>query len=202
MASMRQTKSRDSLTVACIPQSKDPMTSARTFPRLIALLLAITLMAGACASDAETTNATDSADASDTASSDTVAAEESAEPDAEPEVEADETDEVAEVSDGYALGCEEAGAFGTTLRGASGSLQQINDENAADLAIDYDGVTAAIDGLRLIEDVEGPLGTMSEGLDAMEIDLAAAQAGQYADIAGGYSLAKMNAVIVEAICDN
>lgn len=173
------------------------MFVARKSMRLIALFLALVLAAGACSSDSETT--TDAADAgSEEASSGT-----------EPPSGADEEvsdDEAAGGDDdgnaAYALECQEAGALSGTLRSANGLLQQINEENAGDLSPDYEGILAAIEGLRPIEDVEGPIGSMSEGLDAMEVDVAAAQAGRYEDIAGGYNISKMNGVIVDVICGN
>lgn len=166
--------------------------------RLIALLAAVLLTAGACSSGSDEATTTDtSADAAESASTDP-------EPEAaEPESTEPEEAEAEPASGEAALSCDAAGEASAVLRGANGWLPQVVDAETNELIGSTDGgasVLAAIETLRAIQDVEGPLGTMREGLDNMELDVVAVNEGRFDDKVGGYSIAAMNAVIGEEIC--
>lgn len=101
------------------------------------------------------------------------------------------------------MSCDVAGEAAALLRGANGWVPQVVDAESNDLIGSTDSgasVLAAIETLRPIQDIEGPLGSMREGLDNMEADIIAINEGRFDDKVGGYSIAAMNGVIGEEIC--
>lgn len=158
--------------------------------RLVAVLVAILLFAGACSSSTDSTTAASDESSADTGSTDV----------AESDTSSDDESSSDDDSASFALTCDEVIEPSNVIRGSHGWLQQISEENVADLAPDYDRTLAAIEALRPIQDIDGVLGTMREGLDNMEADLVAAREGRFDDMVGGYSVASMNAVIGQEIC--
>lgn len=96
--------------------------------------------------------------------------------------------------------CEEFAAYGATLRGGSGWIPQVVDDEIRDLNDLSDGILAAVEGLREIEHLEGPLGTISESLDNLEADAIAVAEGRYDEYVGNYKVSAINGLIVDTIC--
>lgn len=156
--------------------------------RLLALLLTLGLTAGACSSGSDDADAAASS-GSNTEQEASTATEESG---------ADDSEQPSE--EAAALDCQEAADAAAVLRGATGTMGQLSPENEADISLDYVSIRDAVDTLRAVQDLEGPIGTMREGLDNIEADLIVLEEKRYDDVAGGYAVAKINGVIVDVLC--
>lgn len=157
--------------------------------RLLALLLTLGLTAGACSSGSDDADAAASS-GSNTEQEASTGTEESG---------ADDSEQPSEEAPA-ALDCQEAADAAAVLRGATGTMGQLSPENEADISLDYVSIREAVDTLRAVQDLEGPIGTMREGLDNIEADLIVLEEKRYDDVAGGYAVAKINGVIVDVLC--
>lgn len=160
----------------------------RSLARSLSLLLAIGLMAGACSSSDSADAGAEDAGASSAADGGTDAGS----------AEAGSTE--ASEAEGAAVSCDAASEASTVLAGATQAMGQLSVDNEDLFDLDYDAIVASVEVLRPIQEVEGPLGSMQEGLDNITADVTILQESRYDDTVGSYGVSAMNAVIGEEIC--
>lgn len=159
------------------------------------MFAAILVLASACSSGGD--------DATDTASS--IESETETEvdaPTAEDEAEEEEPSSSSAAGDDGDLGitCDEASQAVITLRSSNAFLTATVAGNGEGLELDFDATLAAVEKLRVIQDVDGIFGPPREHLDIIEADLVAASEGRIADMVGDYGWTALNAVVGEEVC--
>ncbi len=157
------------------------------------MFVAILLLASACSSGGD--------DATDTAAIETETETEAA-PAAEDEAEEEEPSSSSAEGDDGDLGitCDEASEAVITLRSSNAFLTATAAGNGEGLELDFDATLAAVEKLRVIQDVDGIFGPPREHLDIIEADLVAASEGRIADMVGDYGWTAINAVVGEEVC--
>lgn len=163
--------------------------------RPLTLLCAMALLLGACSSGSDSATGEEDETATTAEASETNDATSG---------DSDPAPEPADDSANSDYDCDALGEYALTLRQANGWLPQVMAQESTEileaLGGDLDGLDAAIEGLRPIQDIDGVLGAPREGLDNMAADIAAVRAETYGESAGSYKIAAVSAVLGEEIC--